>query len=603
MPLSLPFGRIHARWLLLLAVAVIGLTITRHYGESWDERQFFKYADRALQAYSSWPRTGSIPITGNTYDNYGPAYVMFTALAARGLGFILPWSVSDLRHLVYFLTFAAGMWVFYQLCKRWLGVAASIGATLLLAAQPVIWGHAFISPKDVPFLALFVGTLYLGLRMVDDFETRSRLSPSPVSRRLWIITAAWILLVLASTVATPVVHARIESLVRAGAAGEVNPLSSLASDIRTADPALYIEKFFVWFIRLRFAFLLILTAIVAALWFRVPNALSKVAAIAPAAVVLGLSTSIRVLGPFAALMVAVYAVRKLGRRSLALLLGYAALAVVAMYATWPYLWPNPIGHLVESIRVMSQYPWRGTVLFDGALHPSTELPASYLPVLLAVQLTETAWLAAFAGAALAIVGAARRERSGQAFLVLALIWFVLPLLGFVTTRAPLYDNFRQVLFILPPLFMLAGLAFEQVRRRPLQLVIVALAVMPGVIDGLRLHPYEYIYYNRLVGGVQGAFRRFELDYWGTSYREAAAYLDDAAPANATVWVEGPTHLLQEYARPDLKIYSTYEAERADHYDYVVALTRFDLDLVSYPEAPIVHVIERQGALLTVIKEP
>jgi len=68
-------------------------------------------------------------------------------------------------------------------------------------------------------------------------------------------------------------------------------------------------------------------------------------------------------------------------------------------------------------------------------------------------------------------------------------------------------------------------------------------------------------------------------------------------------VEGPTHLLQLYARPDLKIYSTYEAERADHYDYVVALTRFDLDLQSYPDAPIEHVIERQGALLTVIKKP
>ena len=118
-----------------------------------------------------------------------------------------------------------------------------------------------------------------------------------------------------------------------------------------------------------------------------------------------------------------------------------------------------------------------------------------------------------------------------------------------------------------------------------------------------LHPYEYIYYNGLVGGVQGAFRRYELDYWGTSYREAAGYLGAVAPANATVWVEGPTHLLQLYARPDLKIYSTYEAARLDQYDYVVALSRFNLDLSSYPEAPIIHIIQRDGATLTVIKKP
>jgi len=133
--------------------------------------------------------------------------------------------------------------------------------------------------------------------------------------------------------------------------------------------------------------------------------------------------------------------------------------------------------------------------------------------------------------------------------------------------------------------------------------VIALAVLPGIVIGVRLHPYEYIYYNRLVGGVQGAFRKYELDYWGTSYREAAEYLDATAPANDSVWVEGPTHLLQVYVRPDLKIYSTYEVERADHYDYVVALSRFDLDLSSYPQAPVVHAIKRDGAVLTVIKKP
>jgi hypothetical protein len=58
-----------------------------------------------------------------------------------------------------------------------------------------------------------------------------------------------------------------------------------------------------------------------------------------------------------------------------------------------------------------------------------------------------------------------------------------------------------------------------------------------------------------------------------------------------------------YVRPDIKVYSTYEVERADHYDYVVALTRYNLDETSYPEAPVAHVIQRGGALLTVIKRP
>ena len=77
------------------------MATVRQYGESWDEQQFFKYADRALQAYSSWWQTGAVPITGNTYDNYGPAYVMLVAIFSRILGWLLPWITSDIRHLVY----------------------------------------------------------------------------------------------------------------------------------------------------------------------------------------------------------------------------------------------------------------------------------------------------------------------------------------------------------------------------------------------------------------------------------------------------------------------------------------------------------------------
>jgi hypothetical protein len=191
----------------------------------------------------------------------------------------------------------------------------------------------------------------------------------------------------------------------------------------------------------------------------------------------------------------------------------------------------------------------------------------------------------------------------RVLLILAILWFILPMLGFVVTRSPLYDNFRQVFFILPPAFLLTGLAFQKLRQPALQAAIIGLLALPGILGGIQLHPYEYIYYNSFIGGVHGAFRKFEMDYWGTSYREAADYLNQVAPANDTVWVEGPAHLLQLYARPDLKIYSTYEATRADHYDYVVAISRYNLDLTSYPDAPVVHAIQRDGSTLTVIKSP
>jgi hypothetical protein len=248
---------------------------------------------------------------------------------------------------------------------------------------------------------------------------------------------------------------------------------------------------------------------------------------------------------------------------------------------------------------MSQYPWHGQVLFNGAFHPSTQLPFSYLPVLFGIQFSEPVWVLTLLGLA-AAVGGSREKRELAAFFT---VWFILPLAGFIVTRSPLYDNFRQIFFIVPPIFLTAGVIFEKIRNPKWRMALMALCLLPGVIDGLRLHPYEYIYYNRFVGGVNGAFRRFELDYWGTSYREAAYYINEIAPQGADIWVEDPSHIFELYARKDLDIHSHYEDGQAEEYDYVISTSRYNLDLKDYPGGDVIYTIERDDAILTVIKQP
>jgi Dolichyl-phosphate-mannose-protein mannosyltransferase len=595
--------------LVLLAVSLaIGVLTLRDYGESWDELQFFKYADHALESYSTWPLTGTIPLTGNTYDNYGPAYVMVVALGARGLKLLLPYTISDLRHLLYFITFLVSIWAFYEICKRWLSATASLGASLLYATQPLFWGHAFISPKDIPFLTFFLLSLLFGFRMADSFKPLSLESRTARAKRsLLVFTTFWLLSVFGLFAATNWVHIWIDGLVHVAAAGSSSFLpsmiASVASGIHKVKPEVYTQKFFVLFLRLRDLFFLLATLLLAWLWHKVPGVLPFLVLILPPAIFLGITTSIRVIGPFAGLLVIGYALWKSGRTAVPLLVSYAILTLVPMYLTWPYLWPDPIGHLIESARVMAEYPWNGQVLFNGSFYASTAIPRSYLPVLLGIQLTEPVWFLFAIGLGIVVYDSIKKRPERRSLLTLVVVWFILPLAGFILTRSPLYDNFRQVFFILPPVFMMAGVAFERIRRPALQALLIGLLVLPGIVDGARIHPYEYVYYNRFIGGVQGAYRKFELDYWGTSYRAAAAWLNDQAPQRSTVWVEGPTHILQLYVRRDLKIYSTYEAARADHYDYVVATSRYNLDQTAYPAAKVIYTIMRDGAILTAIKQP
>ncbi len=37
---------------------------------------------------------------------------------------------------------------------------------------------------------------------------------------------------------------------------------------------------------------------------------------------------------------------------------------------------------------------------------------------------------------------------------------------------------------------------------------------------IELHPYQYAYFNNLVGGVRAADSRYMLDYWGLSFKQA-----------------------------------------------------------------------------------
>ena len=574
--------------LILLAVSLlIGIFTLNGYGDSWDDLSLRKYAAKSLEAYGTWFARGEVQITTEDLGSYGPSYVMAVALLSQ--------DNPDLRHFIYFVTFLAGAWAFYMLGLRWLSQPAALGATLLYLTQPVLWGHAFFNPKDTPFLSLFLLSIYFGLKLFDE-------SPNPIQesdRRTALLTALWLGSVFSLFLLTDTFHTAIVNLVHAAKAGETNIISLTASDIRTAAPELYIQKYFTLFLRLRAVFFLL-----SSFFFLFhksfrslhPSAFTR--SVYPS-VFLGFTSSLRVLGPFAGLIVAYYALRKHGRKSIPTLIAYAVTAIIVMYLTWPYLWTNPPGNFIASIKTMSLYPWSGQVLFNGQQFASTELPASYLPVLLGLQLTEPLWALTLIG----VVVAGIRLREKRELIELSILWLILPLFGFIVMRTALYDNFRQVFFILPPLFWLAGVAIEQVKRPAFQMALIVLAALPGIVDGIRLHPYEYIYYNRFIGGVDGAQGRFELDYWGASYREAAEFVNSTAPANATVWIEGPSQLFELYAREDLKLYSTHEADRADHYDFAVALTRDHMDQASFPNAEVIYRIMRGRAVLAVVKTP
>lgn len=587
--------------IILACVFLAGLLTFNRYGESWDDRSLQKYAEKSIAAYTTFPQEGVVNIARDDLGFYGPFFVMLTDWASKSLSTSLPFALPDLRHLIYYLTYFIGVLAFHSLAKRWLSPLPALGATLLFATQPILWGHAFINPKDTPFLALFLLSLSLGIGAFDKLEPTQPIDLSPHSKRtLALLTALWLVSVISLFIFTQAIHTYIETLVASAQAGNINLFSLIAKDINAVPAETYIQRYFVLFLQLRTFYFLLSTLILLVAWYRLnPNLPNTLFTVLPAALILGFATSTRILGPFAGFLITVYALRTKGRSTLPALAMYAVVALMATYISWPYLWMNPIPRFFESLHEMSLYPWLGGVIFNGSTYQSTNLPISYLPILLLIQLTEPVWLLSAAGWLVSAFD--KTEKRG--LIEVSLLWFVIPLVAFIALRVALYDNFRQILFILPPIFFMAGVAFEALKNVKWQAALIAISLLPGLIGIISLHPYEYIYYNQFVGGVSGAAGRFETDYWVISYREAAEYVSGVASPNANIWVEGPAHLFTPFAREDLMVFSPNELDRAESYEYVVATSRYDFDTISYPDAEVVYTIARGDAVLTVIKKP
>lgn len=575
---------------ILLTVLLAGLLTFDDYGQSWDEDSLQTYAIKSLNAYSTWREAGIVNLTRDDLAFYGPAYVMLVEWLAQTVK--TSFHISDIRHLIYFITFFCGAWAFYSIAKRWLNQTAALGATLLFVTQPLLWGHAFINPKDTPFLSLFLISMAVGFKAFDSIDSNLKLD-----KPLALPTTFWLVSVFGLFIFTQAIHDYIAALVVSAQAGNTNIISLIAKNISGVSADVYTQRYFLLFLQARAIFFLLSSFLLLFLFYRLqPNILKIILIILPAAFFLGFATSTRILGPFAGLIITIYQLRNKGKQAVIPLIIYAILSLVFAYLTWPYLWMNPIAHFVESFREMSLYPWTGTVLFNGASYPITDLPYSYLPVLFGIQFSEAVWGLALVGVGLAVRG----QETKRGILELFTIWFLIPFLAFIIFKIALYDNFRQILFLVPPIFLMAGVAFEKIKNVKWQTALIVVCLIPNLLGILRLHPYEYIYYNTFAGD---ASERFENDYWATSYREAAEYVNAVASPNANIWVEGPAQLFALFAREDLKIYSSGEIERADSYEYVVSTTRYDLDKKSYPDAEVVYEIKRGDAILTVIKKP
>jgi len=223
-----------------------------------------------------------------------------------------------------------------------------------------------------------------------------------------------------------------------------------------------------------------------------------------------------------------------------------ALAYIVMILAWPWAALLPLNP-IRGLFAFSEFHYSIRTIFAGQTYQMANVPRIYVPCYVLIRLP----LITLAGALLAVIPLFLRafERDGKQQwrdIAIILLAVIVPLASEVAFHGPAFTGMRHFLFVLPPIATLAGVGFSRLldaleSGRQLALgaavtLISACFLWEGALL-VRLHPYENLSYNALVGGLEGAFRRYDMDYWFNSMPEAIhrleAYLRTNKPLNET----------------------------------------------------------------------
>jgi 4-amino-4-deoxy-L-arabinose transferase-like glycosyltransferase len=251
-----------------------------------------------------------------------------------------------------------------------------------------------------------------------------------------------------------------------------------------------------------------------------------------------------------------------------------AVAWGTMIIFWPWAQQDPLTRPIQSLTI--QPFWSGLVLFDGEVVEAPALPWYFTIQQMLIQTPEIHLLIASA-ALLALLRRSRSLKPTPTLLAVCVLSFaIVAPVGYAAIRgATFFDSFRHFLFVVPPAVALLGfslkrLLVEHVKWARLAMCVLALGLLPVAFDLVSLHPYQYVYYNHLVGGVSGAWDRYELDYWGASYKELVEVLAERLPQEErhALFVDGPFNNVRSMLPSNM-----YLVWSPRHADYVLTLTR------------------------------
>ncbi len=222
-----------------------------------------------------------------------------------------------------------------------------------------------------------------------------------------------------------------------------------------------------------------------------------------------------------------------------LLIGFLLFPLIIyglFYVFWPYIWGDPIARTIQVFKYYEKvgigYLYQGNFLFG---------PFNLYPLYWILTTTPLITLiTAFAGLFTIYV----KRKKNMDFLVFILFWLALSVGRVSFAKMSIYGGVRQIMEFVPAVSILAGtgsaflinnLALRFKKKIPVRLLCLVLVSIILIVPLWKLHPYENIYFNSLIGNLGGAIEKkipAAGNTFGMAYKEGIDWINSNAPQNS-----------------------------------------------------------------------
>ena len=195
--------------------------------------------------------------------------------------------------------------------------------------------------------------------------------------------------------------------------------------------------------------------------------------------------------------------------------------IIIFYILSPAYWDNPL-EVINGLKSMSQHIQTVCTVTLGECMKAQNLPSSYLPIWFFFKLPIIVILG--------LIFLIFKEKSffhltrNSLFVAPIIVSTLLIIFLLILLNVNLYDELRQVMFLIPLLFIIS-LSAIFILTKKVSYTLISVFVIFFIFQNIKIYPYNYVWLNNFTNFIKIS-DNFELDYWGVSSKKIALIFNE-----------------------------------------------------------------------------